>query len=265
MLGQALGGDAAGQPPQLGVEPVEVPLLGQVLAGAVGFPDGLGEVLGEVADGLVGVLGDDALEVKAPRERGAAGRRVLLRAGLAPAFLSESCTWAAGGRRPGRSGTDLHGEAVQRSPHQDVAGHELVQQLVSTGRLPAPDPTSVRTSSTPAARSCTTWPQTSCFRLDTRAYPYLVMGMTVGRTGDSRRPPVGVLHGWFCTGFGTACLVVQKRPFLGVQSSSPMRRIAFHPSRPSCLRAELADRDARVIEIYQAGHTVAETRRSPGT
>ena len=51
---------------------------------------------------------------------------------------------------------------------------------------------------------------------------------------------------------------MQKRPFLGVQSSSPMRRIAFHPSRPSCLRAELADRDARVIEIYQAGHTVAE-------
>ena len=90
-------------------------------------------------------------------------------------------------------------------PTRTSPGTSSSSSWSSTGRLPAPDPTSVRTSSTPAARSCTTWPRTSSFRLDTRAYPYLVMGMTVGRTGDSRRPPVGVLHGWFCTGFGTAC------------------------------------------------------------
>ena len=30
----------------------------------MGLPDGFGEVLGEVADGLVGVLGDDALQVE---------------------------------------------------------------------------------------------------------------------------------------------------------------------------------------------------------
>jgi hypothetical protein len=46
------------------VQPVEVPFIGRVGSVGVGFADGFGEVLGEVANGLVGVLGDDALQVE---------------------------------------------------------------------------------------------------------------------------------------------------------------------------------------------------------
>ena len=46
------------------MQPVQVPLVGRVGSVGVGFPDGFGEVLGEVADRLVGVVGDDALQIK---------------------------------------------------------------------------------------------------------------------------------------------------------------------------------------------------------
>ena len=54
----------ARQEPEFGVQPVQVPGVDLIVGVAVGFPDGFGEVLGEVADGLVGVLGDDALQVE---------------------------------------------------------------------------------------------------------------------------------------------------------------------------------------------------------
>lgn len=54
----------AGQPPEFGVQSVQVPGKGRIGSVGVGLADCFGEVLGELADGLVGVLGDDALEVQ---------------------------------------------------------------------------------------------------------------------------------------------------------------------------------------------------------
>lgn len=68
------------------------------------------------------------------------------------------------------------------------------------------------------------------------------------RTSHNRLPGRRALRGGSARVRDGASRSCRKRPFLGVQSSSPMRRIAFHPSRPNCLQAELADRDARVIE-----------------
>ena len=53
------------------------------LAVGVGFADGFGEVLGEVADGLVGVLGDDALQVELRAEPHHM-RRLGVRVGVEP-------------------------------------------------------------------------------------------------------------------------------------------------------------------------------------
>ena len=74
----------AGQPAQFGVQPVQVPLVGRVgRRVGVGFADGFGEVLGEVADGLVGVLGDDALQVELRAEPHHV-RRLRVRVGVEP-------------------------------------------------------------------------------------------------------------------------------------------------------------------------------------